>query len=207
MKERHVTAALSAYLDGMAGDPDGIRRHLESCAACTRHYEALRAQAAALRALPDPAPDPRFVARVAARTASATSGRCSRARPAWVAAACMAAACLGGLGWFAVPRAPEPTPGALHALDWTDEDALLAELSRLSDAGADLRLLEVGLLGGEAYPVALSPEESLGALAQAAVESYASPDPLARAEADVVLNEMTDAERAALRALLESSQP
>ena len=209
MKERHVIAQLSVYLDGEAAEADAIRDHLDSCPDCARHFEALRAMGTALRDLPQPGPDPRFVGRVLARVAETQPRRIPWLRPAWIGIGALAGVALCVIAWFAAPVGPD---SAVHEtvagpVDWTDDEVLVGELARLAEAGADLELLETELVGGEGYPVSLSHEESLWALAQAAAESYASPDPMAQAEADVVLSELTDEEHAALRTLLESSQP
>jgi anti-sigma factor RsiW len=207
MKKCCVSERLSTYLDGEAKDAAEVCAHLRNCPACAARLEELRDLGKALRGLPGPLEDPCFVARVTAQAEmDATPRRWHRTVLLAVGMAAIVGASV--LVWdTAARRTPaEEQPVLAQAVDWSDDEVLVAELARLLEDGVNLSLLEVGLSGAGEYPVPLTAEESFGALAAATSEAYASSDPAAHAEAEVLLEVLTDAEQAAMQALLSASQ-
>lgn len=58
---------LSAFMDGWANDPVGVKRHLDACADCRARLEGLEALSRGLKAMPAPSVRPEFVTRVMAQ--------------------------------------------------------------------------------------------------------------------------------------------
>jgi anti-sigma factor RsiW len=146
----HVTDRLSAYLDGAlpASALGRVQAHLETCAACARTYDELRALRRLLRGLPDPAAPAGLVDRIhwrlvrdaAAGAPAATPWRAlwagltrpSAGRPARVvlAAATLVVIMALPMGWLAGVLAPH---GTSFDSDAYVRDYLLLSSDRLTD--------------------------------------------------------------------------
>ena len=144
MKRDHVLHKLSAYIDGEARDPERIAGHLQTCEVCARRHLELLRLSSDLHALPETETQEAFVTRVMAQVAETET--LARRRNPFLSAPALALQvaallllCIGGYWLF-----PETTPTTDRAIaerpHFGDDDAVVEELGRLIDEGADLGL-------------------------------------------------------------------
>ncbi len=132
----HVTSRLAAYLAGelTAQQRDEVARHLETCEACRREYEAQAAVWGLLETVAEPEPSAASVwPAVRLRTIAAENGN---ARPAlgWAAAA-LAAGIILGMAW---PGGGARTGDLASVGAVEDEDSWLQSSWLQRDTGDDL---------------------------------------------------------------------
>jgi anti-sigma factor RsiW len=158
MSDNHVLDELSAYIDGEAGEPELIARHLAKCTTCAERHETLLNLATRVQALPPPPPRADFVAAVLERVEAEAQ---AKARPritwrfAWPAPVLAAAAAVLLVLALSLQSSPPVTPPDLAsgvptapsapAAWWAEEEAVESEFARLLDAGADVSWLELAV--------------------------------------------------------------
>lgn len=202
MKDEHVTEELSAYLDGVARDPDGIRRHMEECAECRQRHAALSEVVARVGSLEAPEVGASFRAGV---MSSVSELRCGR-RVSWLrvgfatVAALVVLAALSGLAWLPGAR---PSGGHYLALRHT---GLMAELERRASAAPGyLEWVALDATGEDflTAQVVDDAEELIDVVAWASWFEALAEAVDAEQELDALVGALDEEETAALKRLLD----
>lgn len=125
---------LSGHLDGEARNGEAVRRHLESCGACSEKQRELSAAMRYLRSVPEPEVSPNFAANVV----RAIEAREARRAPLLVrmtmpvmAAAMILLAAATTFGIYSGNSAHAPTATVASVASLDDGQALMLELERL----------------------------------------------------------------------------
>lgn len=209
MNRRRIDEELSAYLDGEASDPEGVKRLLQKDKEAARFYVEMAKLSAHLRSLQPPEKNPAFASKVLRRIElDETEPRMRGLGLLWPALAGICACALAVLVGLTAMR--DGGPSEVPRLAEVDTAAVMGELERrfaeAPDAAGDSLLFDEEV----ASPVFGTGQDELGegalgvlvALSEAQWFGELAPGVGMEEDIDAMLGALTESETEALKELL-----
>ena len=204
MKQKHMLEELSAYIDGESTRPGYIERHLQQCPGCARRHMQLQKMTTHLRALPPAEARPEFATRVIARLSEERAHNWfGLSRPVAATLAVLLVLAVGLLAGNHHRNDRDAHRFIQASAVWNDDEKLVAEFSRLMEAGEDLTLFTGA---GAPDPINASDvtvDEVMVSLADKVLEETGTAPDYGEDDLDAVLGTLTPETETALQALLK----